>query len=70
MSGLGRKNADEVAYMLEFNDDKTQVRLTLFTGAPIKAIEYLQALSVYIEDFADSPESCFQFASDLPDERH
>jgi hypothetical protein len=70
MSIRGKKSDDEVAYMLEFNDDKTQIRLTFFSGRKVTAKEFIQALAVYIEDFSDNPEGCFSFGSALDDERH
>ena len=70
MSALGKRSEDEVAYMLEFNEDKTQIRLTLFAGRPVNAQEFLQALSVYIEDFEESPIDAFGLASDIVDDRH
>lgn len=70
MSALGKKSDEEVAYMLEYNEEKTQMRLTLFSGRPVDAKEFLQALSVYIEDFNENPEQIYYYGSDLVDDRH
>lgn len=70
MGYLNKKSQDEVAYLLEFNEDKTQIRLTLFSGRTVKSFEFLQALSAYIEDFIDEPKKIFDNACEMIDERH
>ena len=70
MSGLGKKREDEVAYLLEYNDDQTQMRLTLFSGTKVNAEMFLQALSVYVDDFTEDPNQIFRDACEMEDGRH
>ena len=60
MSSLGKTDPDSVAYVLEFDDDKTKVRLTLISGESIDAELFLQALAVYVEDHVDDLKSVFE----------
>lgn len=70
MGWAGKKKEDEVAYILEFNEDQTNLRLTLISGRPVSGEEFLQALSAYIEDFTDSPQDLFSDAIPMSNDRH
>jgi len=70
MGYLGKKKENEVAYILEFNEDQTQIRLTLISGTKVTGKDFLQALSTYIDDFLEHPEALFNDGVPLKDERH
>jgi hypothetical protein len=70
MGWAGKKKDDEVAYILEYNEDQTNVRLTLISGRQISGEDFLQALNAYVEDFIERPESLFLDGIEMADERH
>ena len=70
MSKLGKPKDDELAYMLEVDDDELRVRLTLFSGVKLNPRDYILALEAFVTDYKDSPEHLFDDACEMPDDRH
>lgn len=68
MSSLGKRNPQEVAYLLEVDEDSLRYRLTFFTGEAATLDDYLQALQTFIDDAIDDPESIHIFESDIKSE--
>lgn len=60
MAKLAKKNPDEVAYMIEVDDDNERIRLTLVSGSAINPEMFLQALLALVEDYEDKPGDLFQ----------
>lgn len=71
MSTRMKKKPDELAYMIEMDDEKLRVRLTLISGMAMTSEMFLKALLTFVNDYRDNPEKVFQESiAMLDDEIH
>lgn len=70
MSSLGKRSKDEVAYLLELNDDNTQITFRVYSGSSMTAEMFLHVLNDYVAEHADCPNQIFDEACEMIDERH
>jgi len=59
MSTRFKKNADEVAYLLECDEDMYRFRLTLISGGEITPQMFINALVAFVDDHIHEPEKLF-----------
>jgi hypothetical protein len=68
MSGLGKPKEDEVAYMLEVDDDSMRWRITLFSGRSCNLEEFVQAMETFCADARENPEELILSESSIASE--
>ena len=70
MSGLGKKDEEGIASIVEVSDDECRVRITFFCGREMSGEDLLYAMYQFMEDNKDTPQFIFDRDLSLPDERH
>jgi hypothetical protein len=70
MSGLGKKDSDGIASIVELSDDECRVRVTFFCGREMSGEDLLYAMYQFMEEYKDTPQFIFSSDLRLDDERH
>ena len=70
MSSLGKPDPEQVAFLVEMDEDELRVRLTLYSGERLSARDFVAALSVFVEDYRENPDELFEESVEFADERH
>ena len=70
MSALGKKDEEQVAWLIEISDDFTRFNLHLYSGRALNATDFVYSLFQLLEDYKDDPEQLFVEYSQMQDDRH
>lgn len=60
MSTRFKKKEDEVAFMVECDQDMLRFRLTILSGAEITPQLFINSLVIFVDDYIDNPEKIFE----------
>ncbi len=60
MSVLGKKDNEEVAYIVECDDEMLRMRITLVSGTEITPALFLNSLIAFVDNNIDDPKKIFE----------